>query len=72
MLDIGPTTPLNTDAQRARINVRQHNKRPPTAARLRLIEPAGEPVNVGDAASHGDEPAQVVSWPAMSACCTAR
>jgi len=35
VLDVGPTTLLNADVGRAKMNVRQRNKRAPTAALLR-------------------------------------
>jgi len=36
VLDIGPTTLLTADNQRAKINARPRNKRAPTAALMRL------------------------------------
>ena len=42
MLDVGSTTLLNTDAFRAKINVRPRNKRAPTLAHLRPRQEATE------------------------------
>ena len=52
-IDIGPTALLSSDVGRAKIDVRQRNKRPPTAAYLKQRQPAAEVV-IDDASSSPD------------------
>jgi len=46
-LDVGPTTLLNADVVRAKINARPRNKRAPTAGHLRQRQQAAEPDDTG-------------------------